>query len=360
MMEGMMRKLRLLFTVISVLLPLLGAAPAFAQGGLTFGLRPADTSIGYFEYTMMPGEALDDAVVAVNATEDSMRLKVSVVAGHTALTGGVSFQGAVDGPAEWIDLPNEGIIEVPGQRQVELPFTVQVPRDAQPGEYVAGFLVSQVEPEDTVQKGSTMAVQVVPQMGLTMIITVPGEQHCEVRIDSISDDLLRGQWKLQVNMENVGNVHFRGEGEVEIRPVGSGQPVLQKSFEIGYFVAGDPLGYPIYFDSPPPDGEYEAHVAIRGTDCPFSTEYMQGMTITPNEAELAQREAEKWARAEAAAHEAAAKELAQAEKLRSIGLLLLGSAALILIALLLVILLTVLKGRQQPARQQSDVRPPRR
>jgi len=152
MREATLKKQRIILFSLCIALILTGVQPAYAEGGLSFGLRPADTSIGYFEYTLEPGESIDDALLAINATEESLRLQVSVAAGHTALTGGITFQGPVDGPASWIDFPNEGIIEVPGEMQMELPFmgafllqptlTLSIPEDTPPGRYCTTITIS--------------------------------------------------------------------------------------------------------------------------------------------------------------------------------------------------------------------------
>ena len=158
-----MHRIRITFLSSFIVALAFLAVPAFAQG-FTFGLRPEDQSIGYFQYSLEPGESLEDAVLAVNGTEDPLRLIVTVVAGHTELTGGISFPGEADGPAAWIVLPDEGLVDVPSKLAVRMPFTLTVPEGTPPGEYVAGFMATPEDPSvfsGEVGEGQ-LHVQVIP------------------------------------------------------------------------------------------------------------------------------------------------------------------------------------------------------
>lgn len=270
--------------------------PAHSQG-FNFGLRPEDQSIGYFQYSLRPGESVVDAVLAVNASDDDLALMVSVVAGHTALTGGVAFPGEADGPAKWIDLPDEGVVNLQAGQVQRLPFTITVPVDAEPGEYVAGFLSTPANPplQDGVQGGSrTISVNVIPQMGVSIIITVPGPQKCDVQIHSIAEEIDKGRWQLVVTMENLGNIHFKGSGQFLLRPATGGDPLMEKSFKIGYFVAGDTIGYPIYIEGIPPSGDFVAEITLIADDCEFQSVFTQPMAISSGEVQAAQKAARKW------------------------------------------------------------------
>lgn len=270
--------------------------PVHSQG-FNFGLRPEDQSIGYFQYSLRPGESVVDAVLAVNASDDDLALMVSVVAGHTALTGGVAFPGEADGPAKWIDLPDEGVVNLQAGQVQRLPFTITVPVDAEPGEYVAGFLSTPANPplQDGVQGGSrTISVNVIPQMGVSIIITVPGPQKCDVQIHSIAEEIDKGRWQLVVTMENLGNIHFKGSGQFTLRPATGGDPLMEKSFKIGYFVAGDTIGYPIYIEGIPPSGDFVAEITLIADDCEFQSVFTQPMAISSGEVQAAQKAARKW------------------------------------------------------------------
>lgn len=327
-----MRPFRNLLPILAVLgLTTLSAAPALAQG-FTFGLRPEDPALGYFQYELAAGEKIDDAVLAVNGTKEPIRLKISRVAGHTGLTGGISFPGQADGPAQWISLPDEGTHEVPGEMGLRLPFTLAVPQGTPPGEYVAGFLATPDEASavnDTA--GGGFQVQLIPQMGVSVIVKVPGPERCEVTVRGLQEGPDKGRWKIILDLANTGNIHFKGVGAFVVRPAAGGDPVIDRPFNIGYFVPADAIGYPLYFDSLPGAGEYEAKVRITGEDCSFETEFSQRITITAEEQEQAEIEASQWA----AARQSGSGEQTGVSLLVAAGIFLLGLAALLLVIFLL-------------------------
>jgi hypothetical protein len=307
--------------------------PAFAQD-FTFGIRPDDQSIGYYQYTLAPGDGLEDALLALNGTDEPLKLMISVVAGHTALKGGITFPGEADGPAQWINLPNEGIIEVPAQMQMRLPFSLQIPKNIPPGEYVAGFLARPVDPPDITEEGQTFGIKIVSQVGLTMIITVSEPDLCEVTINSVATEINKGNWDVTIHMTNTGNIHFKGLGQFALRPSPEDDPTLLREFNIGYFVAGDSMNYPLSFDDIPPSGEYIADITLMGEDCVFQGFNSQALTITKEEAQHAEEEAQRWALARATADKEAAQEIARAELFRSLANLMLALAGLILVVMI--------------------------
>jgi hypothetical protein len=308
------------------------AAPALGQG-FTFGLRPEDPALGYFQYELAPGEKVDDAVLAVNGTKDPVRLEISRVAGHTGLTGGISFPGVADGAAQWITLPDEGTHEVPAEMGLRMPFSVSIPEGTPPGEYVAGFLAIPEEPPAANESaGGGFEVQLIPQMGVSIIIKVPGPERCELAVRGLEDTLERGRWKITLDMANTGNIHFRGRGTFVLWPVAGGEPVIDRPFSIGYFVPADAIDYPLYFDQLPAAGEYEAKIRITGEDCSFESESSHRITITGEEAEQAEKEASQWA---VARQPGSGEQEKGISVLVAAGIFLLGLAALLLVIFLL-------------------------
>jgi hypothetical protein len=130
-------------------------------------------------------------------------------------------------------------------------------------------------------------------MGVSIIITVPGPQKCDVQIHSISEEIDKGRWQLVITMENIGNIHFEGSGQFLLRPSTGGDPVMEKSFSIGYFVAGDTIGYPIYIEGIPPSGNFVAEITLIAEDCEFQSVFTQSMTISSGEVQVAQKAARK-------------------------------------------------------------------
>ncbi len=328
------------------------AVPAFAQG-FTFGLRPEDQRKAYFEYTLLPGDRVEDAVLVVNGTDEPLSLVVTKVAGHTALTGGISFPGDADGPGSWIELYDQGVVEVPTDLALRMPFTLSVPADTPPGEYVAGFLSTPEDPAGFMGsegQAEGFQVEVIPQMAVSMIITIAEPSHCEVRIDAIQHTQDKGEWNLVMTMVNMGDVHFKGSGEFKLKPTGGGDPVLERSFPVGYFIAGETLEYPLNFNNLPPAGDYEAEVTLLGSDCAFNTLFNQPIAISDELAAEAAADSERWALAD----QNAATSPVQSEGLSLQTGILIGLIVLVLI-LILLLLYVILTRRRKDAEDAKSL-----
>jgi hypothetical protein len=295
-----MAKKTSLILILPLLLTFVMVIPAATQG-FQFGLRPEDPSIGYFEFQLNPGDTIEDAFLAFNNSDEEQLLDISVVDGHTALTGGLAFPGDANGPAEWIDLPNAGHIRIPAMQSIRLPFTLTVPEDTPPGEYASGFLIAPADLPESEKDNQTYSVKVVPQMALSVIITIPGTHECQVTVQSVIPGTHKGGWMVTIHMENTGNVHFKGSGEFSLDPSSGGNSILRKKFDIGYFVAGDQMDYPLYLQLPPPAGTYDAYVSLQGEDCSFETSFSQNLEVTVEEEEASGKESKNLLIAQATA-----------------------------------------------------------
>ncbi len=286
---------RVLF--ISVLSCVIPAVSVLAQS-YSFGLRPEDQTIGYFQYSLGPGQSIEDALLAVNPTDEDILIRVSVVAGHTARMGGVDFPGEADGAASWINLPEEGVIAIPARQQVRLPFTLTVPEGTTPGEYVAGFLAAPVPMEAESDAEVNLNIQIISQMGLTVVITVPGEQICEVTLNNIKSETNNGSWNVIISLQNTGNIHFKGVGEFALISPENGSTPAIRDMKIGYFIAGDEMHYPLEFTQPPPAGNYQARLTLLGEDCTYQALFNREFSMEADEYLHAEAEAVRWEQAQ--------------------------------------------------------------
>lgn len=331
------------FSILAVLFLSLLPAGAVLGQSFSFGLRPENQTVGYFQYSLEPGTTMEDALLAQNTTDEDILIEVSVVAGHTALMGGVAFPGQADGPAGWIHLPDEGVVEIPAQKQVRLPFTVTVPAGTPPGEYVAGFLASPAPMQRMEDQQDSVKVNVVSQMGLTMIITVPGNQVCEITLDEIRSETSSGAWNVVVSMRNTGNIHFKGIGELALFSPETGTAQTIRDMNIGYFVAGDTMNYPLSFDQAPPPGRYEARLTLLGEDCIYQAMFLDNLAVDPDEYTFTAAESRRWDQARQVHPDP--EDTAAASHLDQAGLFLIGAALFILVLAFLLYTISTIRGR---------------
>ena len=331
--------------VLATILFFLGNAAIASAQAPNFGIRPQEAGKGYFEYTIAAGETVQDVLVANNPNDAPLSLNIWTARGVTMAAGGITFAEDSSGPAQWITLSDAGIVEIPAQTTLNLPFEVAVPAGTPPGEYVAGFLARPEElpaatplaAEGATGNESSFEVKVVSQVGVTVIITVPWANQCEAAISSLTSTSDKGRWQFAIGMQNTGNMHFNSTGEVIARPVGGGEPIAQKSFEVGYFIPGDTIEYPLFLEPYPTTGDYEIEVNLL-TNCGFETVFTQPVSISEENVLQAAAQAQAEGQPSAASEEAA-KIQAQAELIRSIGLLVGALVALIIVGIVVVLVL---------------------
>lgn len=245
---------------------------ALAAGqDFNFGLRPEDQTKGYFQYTLQPGEQIDDAVLVVNTSEQPQRIRVVMADGKTGLTGGIAFTDEAIEVAKWIAMPDSGELLVPGAKNgqpaaLRLPFTLTVPTALAPGEYIFGFVARQVDqPENT---ASGFVVQVVPQSAVSIVVSVADPSHTpQINLPTISlnDGSDGSQWHFNIQIANQGQTGWQGTGRLLLKSAAN-TTILDLPFNIGYLIAGQSIEYPLYPDQIPPAGQYTVVVTLSGLD----------------------------------------------------------------------------------------------
>ncbi|MBW0252706.1 DUF916 domain-containing protein [Cellulomonas sp. PS-H5] len=124
------------------------ADPAAASTQVTWGVRPADTVHGAarpnFAYSLPPGGTLADALVVTNKGDAPLALDVYAADGFLTADGTLDVLGAGEESTAlgaWVQVETPEIVLEPGAA-AEVPFTLTVPEDAQPGDYAAGIVSS--------------------------------------------------------------------------------------------------------------------------------------------------------------------------------------------------------------------------
>lgn len=122
--------------------------PAAASTQVTWGVRPADTVHGAarpnFAYSLPPGGTLADALVVTNKGDAPLALDVYAADGFLTADGTLDVLGAGEESTAlgaWVQVETPEIVLEPGAA-AEVPFTLTVPEDAQPGDYAAGIVSS--------------------------------------------------------------------------------------------------------------------------------------------------------------------------------------------------------------------------
>jgi hypothetical protein len=238
--------------VALTLAPLLAAAAALigipaaasaATDDVTWTVRTASNSLGAertnFSYTLNPGAHLDDGIVVANRGTETVELDVYAADGYTTSTGALDLRLAGEPPVgvgKWISVPQHHV-SVPAGQTAEVPFTVDIPADATPGDYAGGVVTSLTVADRTAN------VNVDRRLGIRTGIRVGGDLAPALALDGVSVEwdgglvpLLSGDATVRYSLRNVGNVSLSaddagtvagpfGWGEVDAAP-DTATPVL--------------------------------------------------------------------------------------------------------------------------------------
>ena len=210
-------------------------------------------------------------MLVVNDSEQPLTLNVTLADGQTNSTGGTGFAEKGDKAKQWIAAPDLGVMQIAAKengqsKAARVPFTLSVPKDAAPGEYLFGFIASPTA------QGSSLAakgfvVNVVQRSAVSVIVRVAGDAAPKMQIESVTSGAANEQWHLKIALRNAGNLRWNGgEGTVTLTsdvgektslPSGS----LTLPFRVGIVWSGDSIAYPLYATAPKP-GTYKVDVAL--------------------------------------------------------------------------------------------------
>src|SRR5437016_2656383 len=131
-----MRRLAAILLLTLVLAPLASAATKAP----VFGLRAVgNPKLGYFVYSLAPGAVQSGGVIISNSGTATGTVKLFAADATTGRTTGTVYltDRAATRVGAWISLSATSLTLKPGQDQT-VGFTVRVPANARPGEWVGG------------------------------------------------------------------------------------------------------------------------------------------------------------------------------------------------------------------------------
>ena len=265
---------RFLGSALLVLLMGIAALPASAsvqgaepQEKVAFGIRPVTAnplvpeSFTYFLHTIDPGSALVDEAKVINDGTAPIQLDLYVADARTAINGGTSFANTSvtsSEAASWVTVDANRVSLQPGEQQI-VEFTIDVPAETSPGQYIAGLVVQpnadEVKAADG--EGTEFGAKVVHRVGIAVVIEVPGPavvdlSFSDLKIRDVDDE----GTTLSYAVVNTGSVMVQGSGTFTITDPDGGE-VAAIAFEMDTVLPGDDGLFLLPYDGLLEDGEYQ-------------------------------------------------------------------------------------------------------
>ncbi len=244
------------------------ATPEPESASPKFAIVPAgDHPEGYFkDIEIAPGESINLEVAIVNFGVSAVDLETFRVNGLNGVNGGFVAGDQNEAPlgsASWIDYPTMSLTLAPLEEE-KIRFTVSVPEDALPGQYISGLIAKTAEP---VAIPGTDILNHNIAYAISVGILVPGELTTSFE----TGDPYIEKSGLFVPVQNTGNYLVRPLGEVVLLDA-DGVTVLTAQVEMGSVYAGLSTSFVINLPSQLATGQYYISLSLSDPESGFSVE----------------------------------------------------------------------------------------
>jgi hypothetical protein len=185
----------------------LGAVLA-ADTPIKLALLPVGQKGSFFDLTMRAGEERTLQVDIANDGGGAIAARTYAADVYTIINGG--FGASLrdqprTGTTTWVFYPTSVVSLGAGER-TRRSFTIAVPRDAGPGEYITSLVLENNQP--ILGAGAVGLSQIVRQ-AVAVVVTVPGLRSPQLAIGSATHQVLAGRSIVRVAVQNPGNVRLK-------------------------------------------------------------------------------------------------------------------------------------------------------
>ncbi|MFF7361381.1 WxL protein peptidoglycan domain-containing protein [Streptomyces sp. NPDC008125] len=211
-----------LFTVLALAAVSTAPARAADDGDVTWTVRTAANAFGSdrssFGYSVNPGGRTKDAMVVANHGTTALTLAVYTADGFTTEKGQLDLltrEKKSRSIGAWVRAARETVTVAPG-RSAEIPFTVTVPADATPGDYVGGILTSLKQPDEA------EGIAVDRRLGIRVGLRVSGALRPALAVEDVhlsydgSAGFAQGDATVTYSLHNTGNAVLSGTQKVAV------------------------------------------------------------------------------------------------------------------------------------------------
>jgi hypothetical protein len=205
---------------IAVVALVCSAVGASAAGPVKLGMKPVGVAGSYFTLTIQPGESRGLAVELGNYGAEQARARTYAADAYSLVNGG--FGARLDsepntGTTQWLTYPAGDIDLAPGSA-IEREFSVTVPSDARPGEYLTSVVLQNADPTsgDAVGANGGVVFNQIMRQVIAVAIDVPGPRSPAFEVGAISARTVAGRSSIAVEIRNTGNQLLKPTGELVV------------------------------------------------------------------------------------------------------------------------------------------------
>jgi len=212
-----------------------------------------------------PGDTITQSIRVSNPNDHAVTVMVDAVDATTGDLTGVQLGRPGSARAltsRWFVVSSPQITLAPNMAR-DVPFTLHVPPNAAPGQYLAGISASvPLSADDTKgnqppagKAGFSMAVRF--QRGIAVEIDVPGPRAAVLAVSGAEPKATPDGVSLGVHIANTGNAFAHGSGVVRVADTNT-----DVSFKIDTFVAHSAIVYPVRWTKAVVPGTHHVEVDL--------------------------------------------------------------------------------------------------
>ncbi|MFI6760857.1 WxL protein peptidoglycan domain-containing protein [Micromonospora sp. NPDC050417] len=202
------------------------AAPAAPTDDISWAVQPSGetgpTGRAYFAYDARPGQRIDDRVAVSNLGRTPLTLTVYGTDAFNTADGGFGLLSATQRPTDvgaWTSVTGREYALPAGERVI-IPFHLDVPANATPGDHTGGLIASVAEVRtDT----SGERVNLDRRAAARIYLRVAGPLHPSLQVETLRvthhnplNPFGGGTTTIRYQLRNTGNVRVGGTGSVSV------------------------------------------------------------------------------------------------------------------------------------------------
>lgn len=262
------------------------AATPAADTGPRFVIYPQGGADGdYFTLEAEAGTTNELVVVLGNADDESLSLRTYASNIMPIVNGGFALASEdvdPEGTTTWLDYAPETFDFESGEG-VERTFTVTIPEDAEPGQYITGLALETAEPLEV--EGTPLFQQIIRKT-IAVFIIVPGPEQPTYTLGD-PEVVTEGAFnQIVIPVENTGNVLVRPTGELVVRDA-DGEAILTAPVAMGSVYAGFTVPLSVPLTTPLPEGDYTVSAELVDEQTGVSASVTEAPVTIVSAAELA-------------------------------------------------------------------------
>jgi len=244
------------------------AAPAAPKGTEVITAKAAPGSQlaprdGYYLLHARPGAAVTQTVHLTNNNADAVDVRVAGLDGFTSAGTGTTFTApskTATRTGTWI-VVSTGELRMQPAEQRDVSFTVHVPPNTKPGQYLAGIgiWIPLATTPTTAPAGdhAGFAITLQGERVIAVEVVVPGPTSAKLEVSGVKPVVASGGVGLQIAMANSGNALTHGSGVVTVQDTRLDYP-----FTINTFVSHTAIGYEVPWTKAVVPGDHPVSVRL--------------------------------------------------------------------------------------------------